>query len=306
MHAYTLVSTLSLLAGAFAAPVNEVKRAASTSCPSYTIINTRGTGEPQGPSAGFRTMNSRVTTAHSGGKIYNTVYLAGFDQNSAAGTADIVNKIASTLRTNPSECFILEGYSQGAQATVNALPKLTGASFDAVKGVFLIGDPAHKSGLTSNVDNNGGTTTRNVNGLSARLGTGIPENWIAKTLDVCIFVSLSSSSRLSSYGKKKKALTSICRVTAYATLHMDKASTHSTSSTLVMRQLRNLVAISSRSSWLRETCKIRCSYSFDSPACSAFMSSIISLDQRFRVRKGMSYPRALLLSDIGLAVRRLG
>jgi hypothetical protein len=58
-----------------------------------------------------------------------------------------------------------------------------------VKGVFLIGDPAHKSGLTCNVDNNGGTTTRNVSGLSAALGTGIPSNWVSKTLDVCIFVS---------------------------------------------------------------------------------------------------------------------
>ncbi|KAF2624944.1 carbohydrate esterase family 5 protein [Macroventuria anomochaeta] len=165
----------------------DVKRAVSASCPSYTIINTRGTSEAQGPSAGFRTMNSRVTAALSGGKIYDTVYPADFSQNSAAGTTAIVNKITSTLRTSPNECFILEGYSQGAQATVNALPKLTGANFNAVKGVFLIGDPAHKSGLTCNVDNNGGTTTRNVNGLSGAFGTGIPSNWISKTLDVCIY-----------------------------------------------------------------------------------------------------------------------
>jgi hypothetical protein len=118
------------------------------------------------------------------------VYAADFSQNSAAGTRDIVNKIESTLRASPNECFILEGYSQGAQATVNAMPQLTGASFDAVKGVFLIGDPAHKRGLACNVDNNGGATTRDVDGLSARAGPGIPSNWIAKTLDVCIFVSL--------------------------------------------------------------------------------------------------------------------
>lgn len=101
----------------------------------------------------------------------------------------IINKIQSTLRTNPNECFILEGYSQGAAATVDALPQLTGASFDAVKGVFLIGDPDHKSGLACNVDNNGGTTTRNVNGLSAFGSRGIPSNWISKTKDVCIYVS---------------------------------------------------------------------------------------------------------------------
>lgn len=89
-------------------------------------------------------------------------------------------------------CFILEGYSQGAAATVNAMPKLTGASFNAVKGVFLIGDPEHKSGLACNVDSTGGTTTKNVNGLEAYQG-GIPSNWVSKTLDVCAYVSSLSS-----------------------------------------------------------------------------------------------------------------
>ena len=187
MHASTFLALLPLLAGTSAAPVSEAKRAASSSCPSYTIINTRGTGELQGESAGFRTMNAAVTRALSGGKIYNTVYLADASQNSALGTADIVNKVESTLRSSPDECFILEGYSQGAQATVNAMSKLTGASFDAVKGVFLIGDPAHKAGLECNVDNKGGSTTKNVSGLSAALGGGIPSSWVAKTMDVCIY-----------------------------------------------------------------------------------------------------------------------
>jgi hypothetical protein len=94
--------------------------------------------------------------------------------------------VTNTLATNPNMCFILQGYSQGAAATVNAMPKLTGASMAAVKGVFLIGNPEHRSGLACNVDANGGTTTKNVNGLSALLG-GIPADWVAKTLDVCAF-----------------------------------------------------------------------------------------------------------------------
>ncbi|KAF2217589.1 carbohydrate esterase family 5 protein [Cercospora zeae-maydis SCOH1-5] len=155
-------------------------------CSSYTIINTRGTGESQGESSGFRTMNANVRGAVPGGKVYNTVYPASFSQQSAGGTRDIVNKIQSTLRMNMNECFILEGYSQGAAATVDALPQLTGNAFNAVKGVFLIGNPDHKRGLACNVDNNGGTTTRNVDGLSARSSQGIPRNWISKTLDVCI------------------------------------------------------------------------------------------------------------------------
>ena len=69
---------------------------------------------------------------------------------------------------------------------MDALPRLTGTSFDAVRGVFLIGNPDHKAGLACNVDNNGGTTTKNVNGLSGRFSAGIPDNWVSKTLDVCI------------------------------------------------------------------------------------------------------------------------
>jgi hypothetical protein len=101
----------------------------------------------------------------------------------------IVRRINSGLSSNPSECFILEGYSQGAAATTDALSQITGAAFNAVRGVFLIGNPDHKSGLACNVDPNGGTTTRNVNGLSATFSRGIPSNWISKTLDVCKYVS---------------------------------------------------------------------------------------------------------------------
>ncbi|KAI0522150.1 A cutinase-like protein from cryptococcus Sp [Xylaria bambusicola] len=182
------VSLLSLFALSSAAPAEDmtIKRAVSSTCPSYTIINTRGTGERQGQSSGFRTMNSQITSQLSGGKIYNTVYPAGFSQNSASGTRDIIDKITTTLQSSPNECFILQGYSQGAAATVNAMSSITGNAFDAVKGVFLIGDPHHKSGLACNIDNNGGTTTQNVSGLSATLTRGIPDNWVSKTADVCI------------------------------------------------------------------------------------------------------------------------
>lgn len=159
-------------------------------CPRYTLINTRGTGEPQAESSGFRTMNRNTLAQKSGGQVYNTVYSAGFTQISTRATRDIIDRVTSTLRTDPGHCFILQGYSQGAAATTNALEDLTGAAFDAVKGVFLLGNPQHVAGLACNVDMEGGTRTLNVNGLSARLG-GIPANWISKTQDVCNFVSIT-------------------------------------------------------------------------------------------------------------------
>ncbi|KAI4717964.1 cutinase [Aureobasidium sp. EXF-10727] len=182
----SIIAGASLLGLATAGPVDLEGR--QSACSSYTLINTRGTGEPQGQSSGFTTMNSNIRSQVSGGKTYNTVYAADYSQNSAAGTADIVNKITTTLQTSPNECFILEGYSQGAAATVNALPKLTGTANTAVKGVFLIGDPLHKSGLTCNVDSNGGTTTRNVNGISYNAySNSIPSGWVSRTLDVCAY-----------------------------------------------------------------------------------------------------------------------
>ncbi len=247
MHASTLLSFLPLLASTFAAPVDDVKR---TNCPSYTIINTRGTGEPQGQSSGFRTMNSRVTGALSGGKIHNTVYAAGASQNSAAGTTDIVNKVASTLRSNPNECIILEGYSQGAQATVNAMSRLTGASFNAVKGVVLIGSPAHRAGLACNVDNNGGTATRNVNGMSARAGGGIPSNWVSKTRDICIRVSGTFFTLTTQVVAGITLLTTSFRATVFVILQTVLVLTHNIFNTPETLLLRIWVPLSFSSNWL--------------------------------------------------------
>lgn len=100
------------------------------------------------------------------------------------------HQIVNHVNANTNTCYILEGYSQGAAATVNAMSKLTGAAFNAVRGVILIGDPLHKAGLACNVDNNGGDTTKNVNGISAAGSAGIPSNWVSKTLDICIKVSV--------------------------------------------------------------------------------------------------------------------
>jgi len=182
-----LLTTFVFVSAATASPILS-ERAVSTSCPRYTLLNTRGTGEPQGESSGFKTMNSRITSQLSGGQIYNTVYAASFSQDSSAGTTDIINRITSTLNSDPDHCFILQGYSQGAAATVNALKRLTGAPADSVKGVFLIGDPQHKAGLACNVDTSGGTSTKNVNGISVYDG-GIPNIWVPISLDVCNYVS---------------------------------------------------------------------------------------------------------------------
>jgi hypothetical protein len=185
------ILSLSLLSLTLASPIDLLSRQLIT-CKNYTIINTRGTSEPQGPSVGFLTMNSNVLAAKPGGRVYNTIYPADFTQQSQAGTADILRELTAELAADPARCFILEGYSQGAAATVRALERLpeTDARFKAVKGVFLIGNPDHKAGLSCNVDMEGGDSTKNVNGISSLTEGPIPTRWVSKSLDVCNYVSV--------------------------------------------------------------------------------------------------------------------
>ncbi|KAM3510558.1 hypothetical protein MY11210_005811 [Beauveria gryllotalpidicola] len=184
--AAALAAALALASTASAAAIQACHEArATSSCDSYTIINARGTSEAQGPSVGFQTMNKKVLAEHAGGKVYDVVYSASWFQNSAPGTKDLIDQVGKILAQNPSECVILEGYSQGATVVVDALRKLTGPAFDAVKGVFLIGNPRHERGLDCNVDMQGGDKTKDTVGILYLAGTGIPTNWVSKTLDVC-------------------------------------------------------------------------------------------------------------------------
>ncbi|OAR01861.1 hypothetical protein LLEC1_01797 [Akanthomyces lecanii] len=162
----SLAGALALASTASAAAIDAcgAPPATSSPCSSYTIINARGTTEPQGESVGFLTMNKKVIAEQSGGKI-------------------LINQVAKILGQDASECIILEGYSQGATVVVDALRQLTGASFDAVKGVFLIGDTRHEPGLACNVDMQGGDKTKDTTGLLYADGNGIPQDWVSKTLD---------------------------------------------------------------------------------------------------------------------------
>ena len=202
LRLFILVPFLSLLQLGSAVPtypIDSILKRQNTGCSAYTIINTRGTTEPQAESSGFKTMNKAIRAAVPGGETYNTVYPADSSQTSEVGTEDIIRYITTTLSTDPQHCFVLEGYSQGAKSTVQAMPSLTGANFDAVKAVCLIGNPYHKAGLACNVDLDGGDSTLNVDGKALTSDNATPDNWVSKTLDVCnkvclLLVSLSHSS----------------------------------------------------------------------------------------------------------------
>ncbi|EMF13934.1 carbohydrate esterase family 5 protein [Sphaerulina musiva SO2202] len=194
-HPCTLLLTLACSSAvtATAAVMKKSEKRQTSTCSSYTIINTRGTGEPPGPCPEFLTMNQNILSQLPGGKVYNTNYRAALDQISEYGTDDIISYIRTTLQSQPNECFILQGYSQGASATISALSSLSSSSEDgdgdAVKAVFLVGNPSRQPGLECNVDNFGEGSTRDSRGILGVWGNGkggIEGGWVERTRDVCI------------------------------------------------------------------------------------------------------------------------
>lgn len=134
-------------------------------------------------------MNGLTLSLLPTGNAYYTVYPADADQISVQATEDILSKVAEAVAIDPARCIVLQGYSQGAAATVNALALLNGTSADAVKAIYLIGNPLHKPGLTCNVDDHGGNDTVNALGLQLKLfpnSNVVPDAFLSRTLDVCI------------------------------------------------------------------------------------------------------------------------
>lgn len=134
-------------------------------------------------------MNALVMGSWSGGNQYFVQYPANLDQISVEGTDDIINRVTSISNYDSKQCIILQGYSQGAAATTNALNQLNGTAADSVKGVFLIGNPLRKPNLPCNVNSTGGTSTLASEGVEMKLLnnlSSVPDSFINKTLDVCI------------------------------------------------------------------------------------------------------------------------
>lgn len=160
-------------------------------CYKYVIISTRGTNEPQGPSAGFVGMISQTLTAIPGGIEYDTVYLAGSDTQSQ-GAADIIQYINNGLIACPEQKYALLGYSQGATSTAEALNffnDTSSAGFNAIRAALVIGNPTHVPNQPANFDQNGGRATYGNTGALAGFSryAKIAPVWYATTKvhDIC-------------------------------------------------------------------------------------------------------------------------
>lgn len=180
------IQTLSCLAAWHAA-------SASATCHDYVLIDSRGTGELQGESIGFRSMIAQVMDALPNGARHDTVYPAGPDLTQITtfiGSTDIETLIQHGLTDCPSQKYALLGYSQGATVTNQVLQKFTpfSAEGQAIKAVVLVGNPYHVPNQQGNKDEKCGTSTAGANGvLNPIADFRIPASWYqtGKVLDIC-------------------------------------------------------------------------------------------------------------------------
>lgn len=188
------ITTLTVLsaAGALAAP--------GASCPRYTLISARGTGEPQGPSQGFTGMIKQTLGSIPGGVEYDVVYPAENDvsqQTTYIGSKDILRYISQGMAACPQQVYALLGYSQGATVVLEAIKNITGTSMEPlVKAVVFDGNPYQVKDQKSTVDENGGASTRGndgillkgfLGGIGSIPGIGLSQHWddSGKALNIC-------------------------------------------------------------------------------------------------------------------------
>ena len=163
----------------------------TTDCHPYILINTRGTLEPQGESAGFHTMIASILHSVPGGVSYNTSYPADLTQHTTqVGSEDIISLIEAGINNCPEQKYALLGYSQGATVTDEVLQHFAPWSPEGqkIKGVVLIGNPYHLPNKLGNVDEKCGFSTVGASGIG--LGSEpyeIPDEWYAsgKVRDIC-------------------------------------------------------------------------------------------------------------------------
>jgi hypothetical protein len=162
-------------------------------CNDYVLINTRGTGEPQGTSIGFRAMLNDILAAVPGGSVYDTRYPAAPDATQLTvkiGTDDIIRFINNGIASCPDQIYALFGYSQGATVTNLVLQHFNTTSVQGqlIKSVVNIGNPYHLPNRLGNADENCGASTAGATGILNPIDDyGIPDTWYTtgKVEDIC-------------------------------------------------------------------------------------------------------------------------
>ncbi|KAJ3540593.1 hypothetical protein NM208_g4993 [Fusarium decemcellulare] len=125
-------------------------------CAPYKLIDSRGSGEPQGVSLMFQIALERILANNTGTISQSVIYPAGFDQNITSGVQNVIDIIKYGQKDCPNQKYFFE-----------ALNKLDDEALGAVNSVVLVGNPYRIPGRRSNLDNYGHLDNRTVYGLFA-------------------------------------------------------------------------------------------------------------------------------------------
>ena len=161
---------------------------ASASCVEIWIIGVRGSTEPQSGSRLLTPIGDALAAAHPGHTVYvelqypatirSFVPPAKIDlgESPSIGVTNLVTVLNESAGRHPGRCFVLLGYSQGAQVVGDTLippsqrisgqeaGELSTAASDRIVAVLLFGDPRFTKGEPFNA----GTFDPDREGLSPR------------------------------------------------------------------------------------------------------------------------------------------
>jgi cutinase len=161
---------------------------ASASCAEIRIIGVRGSTEPQSGSGLLKPIGDALAAAHRVHTAYveleypatirSFIPPAEIDlgESPSIGVTNLVNGLNESAVRHPGRCFVLLGYSQGAQVVGDALippsqricgqeaGEISTAASDRIVAVLLFGDPRFTKGEPFNA----GTFDPDREGLSPR------------------------------------------------------------------------------------------------------------------------------------------
>lgn len=188
---------LAITASFFDYTISSARFPPRVSCPVYTLLVARGTGELPGGSLGFSGLGipgmvPQTLNQVPGGFEYDVIYPAASTLivSQELGKLDVLRYIREARTSCPNQKFALLGYSQGVTVMLKALQALSDtADEELIKAVVFLGNPYHKKNQASTVDQYGGNSTVPFDGsllfqdpdlaLSDRLAKS------GKVLDIC-------------------------------------------------------------------------------------------------------------------------
>jgi Cutinase len=145
-------------------------------CPAYDVIDSRGSGEPEGTVsppgewfyAQFLSLHSGYTVQQetnpypAAGDVWTLIggllkLPAAYNTSVVAGETWLANRLNTLVSTCPATKILLSGYSQGAQVTGDVYERASSSLRLHILGVALFGDPYFNSRDTAWADATSGS-----------------------------------------------------------------------------------------------------------------------------------------------------